>query len=63
MAEELTYFRIGLDDEAVALLLELSEATHCPPAILLASLARGVLVDDAAMHGQIHAGTEPRLLN
>lgn len=50
-----TAFRVVLDDETTALLMELSEACHCEPTVLLASLARDVLVDDALCHGQIHA--------
>jgi hypothetical protein len=58
MVDDKTFFRVGFDDETVAMLIELSEATHCPPAILAASIVRCVLVDDLAAHGgKVHADT------
>lgn len=51
-----TYFRVGpFDDETTAMLMELSEATHCEPAKLIASILRDVLVDDALQHGRVCA--------
>lgn len=46
----LTYFRIGLDDEATELLLGLSAMTGQPPAKTLARLVRDILIEDAAEH-------------
>lgn len=61
--DEKTYFRVGVDDETTALLMELAEACHAPPEALMASILKDVLLDDAEAHGQIHAGTERSLLN
>lgn len=47
---DLTYFRIGLDDEAMTLLINLSEVTGKAPPILLADLVRDILVEDAEAH-------------
>lgn len=58
---ERTYFRVGLDDEATALLLELSEACHCEPAKLIASLVKDVLRDDA--QAQAHSGFDRAILD
>jgi len=63
MSEPLTYFRVGLDDQTTALLIEMSEACHVEPAVLLSVIARDVLVDDARLHGQIHAEVERTFLN
>lgn len=40
---ELTYFRVGLPDEAVAQLMELSEESHCQPAQMLSALVTDAL--------------------
>lgn len=48
----LTYFRIGLDDEATELLLGLSAITGQPPAKTLARLVRDILIEDAVEHGE-----------
>lgn len=44
--EPLTYFRIGIDDEATELLLQLSVVTGQEPRITLARLVRDILVGD-----------------
>ena len=49
-SEDETVFYVPLDDESVARLMELSEATHTPPAMLIASITHDVLRDDEAAH-------------
>lgn len=46
MPRDLTYFRIGLDDETVARLIEICDEAHCDPAIMIASIIATVLEDD-----------------
>lgn len=40
--DDLTYFRSAFDDETTAMLMELSEAAHCPPEQLIAAIVRDV---------------------
>lgn len=47
---DLTFFRVGLDDEATDLLLKLAEVTRQSPRELLARLVRDILVEDAEAH-------------
>lgn len=48
--EDQTVFYVPLDDESVARLMKLSEETHTPPALLIASITHDVLRDDEAAH-------------
>lgn len=50
MTEDLTYFRIGLPDEAVARLMELCEDAHADPKAMIAALIMDVLKDDFEAH-------------
>ena len=52
----LTYFRIGLDDEATGLLLNLAAVIGQPPRELLARLVKDILVEDANAHGEYPSG-------
>lgn len=47
VSEDLTFFRVGFTDQEMALLMELSEACHVEPAVLVASIVADVLRDDA----------------
>lgn len=49
----LTFFRIGLDDEATGLLLDLAQVTGQTPRELLARLVRDILIEDAEAHGYV----------
>jgi hypothetical protein len=49
-ASMLTYFRIGLDDEATGLLLDLAAVVGKPPRELLAQLVRDILIEDRDCH-------------
>jgi hypothetical protein len=49
----LTYFKIGLDDEATTLLLDLAVVTKQSPRELLARLVRDILIEDSREHGVI----------
>lgn len=60
--DALTFFRVGLDDEAVELLLGLAAVTGKPPPDVLARLVRDILVEDAEAHGERPVKVEgPRL--
>lgn len=48
--EPQTVFSVALDDPTVARLLELADACHAPPAVVIAALVRDVLEDDAMAH-------------
>jgi len=48
----LTFFKVGLDDEAVTLLLNLSAVVGKPPRKLIAELLRAILIEDADAHGE-----------
>lgn len=48
--QQLTYFRVGLDDEATELLMQLSVVVGQPPPALLARLVRDILVEDAEVN-------------
>lgn len=50
--EELTYFRIGLDDEATELLFKLSAITGQEPRETLGRLVRDILIEDAEAHSR-----------
>ena len=52
-----TFFRIGLDDEATTLLLDLSVAVGQPPRELLARLVTDILIEDAREHGLLSGRT------
>lgn len=41
--DELTYFRVGLPDETMAQLMQLSEESHWPPAQMLSALVTDTL--------------------
>jgi predicted transcriptional regulator len=45
-----TAFRVVLDDQTVARLIEVAEACHADPATIIASLVHDVLEDDALAH-------------
>jgi hypothetical protein len=47
----LTFFKIGLDDEATTLLMDLAVALDEPPRLLMARLIRAILIEDAEAHG------------
>ena len=49
----LTYWKIGLDDEATELLLSLAIAINQEPRALLARLVRDILIEDATAHGYV----------
>lgn len=53
----LTFFKIGLDDEATTLLLDLSVAIGQPPRELLARLVTDILIEDAREHGLLSGRT------
>lgn len=56
--DDLTYFRVGLEDDEVAMLCELAEACHAPPAAVMKAIIRDVLVDSIEEHGgNVHGGT------
>lgn len=56
MDDNRTYFRVGLNDEVTAMLLELAEACHCQPTSLIAAILEDVLIDDLIAHGgTVHA--------
>lgn len=63
MSDEKTYFTIGLDDGPTELLMDLAEETGQPPKLLLESIVRDVLIDDAHAHGIPLAPEDRRLLN
>lgn len=48
--DEMTYYRVGLQDRDVARLLELCEEAHCEPSQMIAALVSGVLDDDFEAH-------------
>ena len=48
--DDLTFFRVGLGDEATARLLEICEEAHATPAAMIAALVTDVLRDDFAAH-------------
>ena len=52
----LTYFKIGLDDEATTLLMDLASVVGQPPRELLARLVRDILIEDANEHGILTSG-------
>ena len=52
----LTYFKIGLDDEATKLLLDLSVVVGQSPRSLLARLVTDILIEDAREHGITASG-------
>jgi predicted transcriptional regulator len=58
-----THFTVGFDDETVDLLMDLAEETRCPPAMLISSIVRDVLRDDAAAHGAEAAPIPKQMLN
>lgn len=58
-----THFTIGLDDQTTELLMKLAEETGQSPKLLLESIVRDVLVDDAFAHGRELAPEDKRLLN
>jgi len=55
---DLTYFRIGLDDETVARLMEICDEAHVEPAVRKAALVSGVLEEDFEAH-HVPAGYSP----
>lgn len=54
-----TIFEVPLDDVAVARLMTLSETTKVEPRLLLASLLRDILEDDAIENGDGLDGPDP----
>lgn len=51
--EELTFFRVGLPDVAVARLLELCEESHAEPRHMIAALLIDVLNEDFEAHHEL----------
>lgn len=54
--DEMTQFRVRLDDETVARLIAIADACHAQPAELIAAIVHDVLEDDALAHME---GPEP----
>lgn len=50
MSRDLTFFRIGLDDETVARLMEICDEAHVEPGAMIAALVSGVLEEDFEAH-------------
>ena len=54
----LTEFRILLDDETVARLMEVADQAHAPPEIILSAIVRDVLEDDFEAHRAERSGLQ-----
>jgi hypothetical protein len=52
--DTLTYFRVGLDDEATELLLKLSVITGQEPRLTLRRLIRDILIEDDSRPIEVH---------
>ena len=50
MRRDKTIFRVGLDDEVVAMLIEVASERGRPPQELIEDIVRDVLADDALAH-------------
>lgn len=57
-----TTFKIELEDDVTAMLIEIADASHCDPRQIAAALLSDVLRDDALMH-QPHGGPDISALN